>query len=163
MNKQLFPWVLCAGLALLLAAQNVDQLPTVFSSAAVAESTAPPAVEPEVLPSQDEPQAVYEVSELLKKRAESGSAYLSFMNIPTMSLGIYSLPKDGTDGQSPHGQDEIYYVLGGKAKINIEGAAHAVQEGSIIFVAAGDEHKFVEIEEDLDLLVFFSKAPPGGE
>jgi quercetin dioxygenase-like cupin family protein len=33
--------------------------------------------------------------------------------------------------------------------------------GAVLFVAAGAEHRFVEIEEDLEVLVFFSKAAPG--
>ena len=30
--------------------------------------------------------------------------------------------------------------------------------GSVAFVAAGDDHRFVDIDEDLDVLVFWSPA-----
>jgi hypothetical protein len=35
-----------------------------------------------------------------------------------------------------------------------------VQPGSIIYVAATSEHRFVEIEEDMTLLVFFGTPTP---
>jgi quercetin dioxygenase-like cupin family protein len=38
------------------------------------------------------------------------------------------------------------------------GEDHAVGEGSIIFVAAGVEHRFYEITEELMVLVFFAPA-----
>jgi len=75
-----------------------------------------------------------------------------------MSLGIYTLAAGSTDGQRPHKQDEVYYVLSGKAKLQVESKTHPVQPGSIAFVAAHDKHKFIEIEEDLSLLVFFAPA-----
>ncbi len=75
-----------------------------------------------------------------------------------MSLGIYSLAAGSVDLQSSHKQDEVYYVLAGKAKLQVKNEARPVQTGSIAFVAAHDKHKFIEIEEDLTLLVFFAPA-----
>ncbi|MCP5068000.1 MAG: cupin domain-containing protein, partial [bacterium] len=46
-------------------------------------------------------------------------------------------------------------VVAGRARILIGDAERQVQPGSIIFVRASSEHRFVEIEEDLTLLVFF--------
>ena len=158
MKRQALPWILCALLATILLAQNAGVR---LGSLGITRAEASDMAEPKFNQEQGEtPKPVYEAADLIKQRAESERPYLPFLNIATMDLGIYSLPKGGTDGQSPHALDEIYYVIHGKAKINISGTAHAVQPGSIIFVAAGDEHKFEEIEEDLDLLVFFSKATP---
>jgi quercetin dioxygenase-like cupin family protein len=35
---------------------------------------------------------------------------------------------------------------------------HSVAAGSVIFVGAGVEHRFYDIEEDLEVLVFFAPA-----
>ena len=85
-------------------------------------------------------------------------AYDQFFEIPAMSMGIYKLPAGGVDEQTPHAEDEAYYVLKGRAQIEVEGEIQTVEAGALIFVAAQAQHRFIEIEEDLDLLVFFAPA-----
>jgi mannose-6-phosphate isomerase-like protein (cupin superfamily) len=69
------------------------------------------------------------------------------------------LPSAGElDRQTPHAEEEIYYVLAGRAELGVEGRRHAVEPGSIAFVTKLAEHRFVDIVEDLELLVIF--APP---
>ena len=109
---------------------------------------------------QEEPAAVVEMSDLMKKRSDSGKSYLPFLNVSTMHCGVYHLAAGAKDGQSPHSEDEVYYVENGIAKIHIDGTDHDVKPGSVIFVKAGDKHYFHSIKEDLDLLVFFSKKKP---
>ena len=41
-----------------------------------------------------------------------------------------------------HQQDEIYYVIAGRAQIRVDGEDRAVQAGSIVFVAKHVEHGF---------------------
>jgi mannose-6-phosphate isomerase-like protein (cupin superfamily) len=86
------------------------------------------------------------------------SHYNEFLRIPAMSLGIYKLPTGGIDPQSPHNEDEAYYVTSGRAKVEVDGEIQAVQPGTIIFVAAHAPHRFLDIEEDLVLFVFFAPA-----
>ena len=75
-----------------------------------------------------------------------------------MSAGVYVLPTGATDGQSPHNEDEIYYVVRGKAKIRIGTDEQPVRAGRVIFVEAGAKHHFFDIEEELVLLVVFAPA-----
>jgi quercetin dioxygenase-like cupin family protein len=49
-------------------------------------------------------------------------------------------------------------VLAGRAVLEVAGERHEVEAGSIAFVARRVEHRFVEIAEDIELLVLF--APP---
>ena len=107
------------------------------------------------------PLELFDIKSLERKRADSGTAYLEFLDRDSMDLGVYHLPKGGEDRQSPHELDEVYYVAAGKAKIEVEGERRDVEKGRIIFVAARARHRFVEIKEDLTLLVFFSKNKPG--
>ena len=67
-----------------------------------------------------------------------------------------SSPAGSTDTQSPHAEDEIYYVVAGRGAIDVAGERRPVQPGSIVFVAKEVEHRFVDIEEDLSILVFFA-------
>ncbi len=84
--------------------------------------------------------------------------YLEFLRVPALSGGLYSLSAGSTDEQTPHTEDEVYVVLRGRAGF-IRGEERAdVGPGDTLFVGANVEHRFVDITEDLDVLVFFAPA-----
>jgi mannose-6-phosphate isomerase-like protein (cupin superfamily) len=101
---------------------------------------------------------IYEFSELQKQRRSIGTSYLEFLRVPTMTAGLYTLPAGSTDAQKPHKEDEMYYVVRGRARIRIGDEDQPVAAGTVIFVEAAAEHGFYKIEEDLELLVFFAPA-----
>jgi quercetin dioxygenase-like cupin family protein len=101
------------------------------------------------------------IADVEDNRKQSGKLYSEFLRVPAMSAGVYVLPAGGVDPQSPHREDEMYYIVRGRARMRAGSEDSAVSEGSIIFVAAGVEHRFYEIAEELMVLVFF--APPETE
>jgi mannose-6-phosphate isomerase-like protein (cupin superfamily) len=100
----------------------------------------------------------YELSQLISQRADSNKLYLEFLKVPDLSMGLYILPAGGTDPQSPHTEDEVYYVVSGRAKVLVADETREVQAGSIVYVAKNVAHHFHSIEEELTLLVFFAPA-----
>jgi mannose-6-phosphate isomerase-like protein (cupin superfamily) len=105
-----------------------------------------------------------DAAQLAQLRAEAdraGGRYYEFLREPSMSMGLYRLRAGDKDMQSPHKQDEVYYVLAGKAKLRVEDRVYDAIAGSVLFVAALEAHKFIEIEEHLELLVFFAPAEEG--
>jgi mannose-6-phosphate isomerase-like protein (cupin superfamily) len=100
----------------------------------------------------------FEISTLNEAQAQSGQRYLEFLRKSALSMGIYRLPAGGVDPQRPHTEDEVYYVVSGRAMIRAGGDDRPVGAGSIVFVAANVEHRFHSIGEDLTLLVFFAPA-----
>lgn len=100
----------------------------------------------------------FHLDDLNRARAAKAKLYLEFLRVPAMSAGVYVLPKAGTDPQKPHREDELYYVVRGRARIQIANEHAEVQAGSIIFVEAEAEHHFYDIEEELEILVFFAPA-----
>lgn len=100
----------------------------------------------------------YELAHLIQQQKDSNKLYLEFLKVPDLSMGLYVLPADGTDPQSPHTEDEVYFVVSGKAKIKVADEDRAVQAGSILYVAKNVEHRFHSIEEELTVLVFFAPA-----
>src|SRR5258708_6584146 len=101
---------------------------------------------------------LFQTADLSRQRSEKGKLYLEFLRVPAMSAGVYVLPKGGTDPQKPHREDEMYYVVRGRARMQI-GADHAeVHAGSVIFVEAELEHRFYDVQEELEVLVFFAPA-----
>ena len=101
---------------------------------------------------------VLALNQLLAKRVHTGHSYLEFLRVGAMSAGVYALPAGGTDPQKPHSEDEIYYVVRGKAKIRMGIEIRSISDGSVIFGEARLEHRFFDIDEDLALLVIFAPA-----
>jgi len=102
--------------------------------------------------------ALPDLSAVDQLRRESGKSYLEFLRVVSMSAGVYALPAGGEDPQSPHREDELYYVTRGRAKFCAGAEQREVAAGSLIFVAAGVTHRFYDITEDLQLLVFFAPS-----
>jgi len=100
----------------------------------------------------------FSLDDLLTARTASGKLYHEFLRVPAMSAGIYKLAAGATDPQNPHAQDEVYYVIAGRAQIRVGDEERLVQPGDTIYVAAQVPHKFHTITEDLTLLVFFAPA-----
>ena len=94
----------------------------------------------------------------LSALGENGKAYVEFLRTASLSAGVYRLPAGGTDAQRPHGEEEIYYVVSGRAHFASGSDDVAVKAGNILFVPAKEPHHFHSILEDLELLVFFAPA-----
>jgi quercetin dioxygenase-like cupin family protein len=101
---------------------------------------------------------IFAFSQLRAQQERLGRRYLEFLRVPSMSLGLYVLPASAVDMQEPHSEDEVYYVVSGKARIQVGDEDQAVEPGVIIFVKANIRHHFHTITEELNLLVFFAPA-----
>ena len=100
----------------------------------------------------------FELTELLEQAASDDQRYLEFLRVPDLSVGLYQLAAGEADPQSPHQEDEVYYVISARARIEVGDETRPVQAGSIVYVAAEVPHKFMDIEEDMQILVFFAPA-----
>ena len=102
----------------------------------------------------------FEVDELVSRLDTSGHDFAEFFRAPsdTLSMTIAFWPAGGDDPQEPHAEDEVYYVASGRGRIRVADDDRPVQAGSVVYVAAGVEHRFHSIEEDLAVVVFWS--PP---
>ena len=101
---------------------------------------------------------VYDVGRLAEQQKKKGEAWSEFLRVPDLSVGLYQLKAGAPDLQTPHGEDEVYYVLSGRARLVVDGQWHDALPGRLLFVPAGAEHRFAEIAEDLTLLVAFGPA-----
>ena len=100
----------------------------------------------------------FELAQLISQRETSNKLYLEFLKVTDLSMGLYVLPAGGADPQSPHSEEEVYYVVSGRAQILVAEESHVVQAGSIVYVTKNVAHRFHSIEEDLTVLVFFAPA-----
>ena len=100
----------------------------------------------------------FQLAQLEQQRSRAGKSYLEFLRVPTMSAGVYTLPVGAADAQKPHKEDEMYYVVRGRARMRVGAEDRVIDQGSVIFVAAEVEHRFYDIAEELVVLVFFAPA-----
>jgi quercetin dioxygenase-like cupin family protein len=98
------------------------------------------------------------VEQIDQERKAAGKLYREFLRVPSMSAGLYVLAVGATDPQKPHHEDEMYYVVRGKARFRAGDDDQEVSAGSVLFVAAEIEHRFYDISEELVMLVYFAPA-----
>ena len=87
-----------------------------------------------------------------------GSAWVEHLRVTDLSVGTYSIPAGSTDEQSPHTEDEIYVVTAGLATLETASRKAEVRPGTVIYVPAGEAHRFTDIAADLAVLVLFGPA-----
>ena len=111
---------------------------------------------------KDEPKpwALFDLAKVDEERVEKKANWQEFFRNDTMYLGLYEVKSDQVDRQEPHSFDEIYYVLEGNGLLRVEDEDVRVGKGAVVFVAANAKHRFHSLEEDLKLLVFFSREKP---
>ena len=75
-----------------------------------------------------------------------------------IALSLPLVPKQ----QTPHAQDEIYFIIRGRGMLMHDSKRDPFEPGELLFVAAGIEHQFEDISEDLAVWrVFYGQH--GGE
>jgi mannose-6-phosphate isomerase-like protein (cupin superfamily) len=95
---------------------------------------------------------VYEIA----RRTSDG--YHEFLRVPSLSAGVYALAAGATDRQTPHTEDEIYYVVRGQGKLRRGDEDLDAGPGEVLFVPARQPHHFHSIQKELLLLVVFGPA-----
>ena len=78
----------------------------------------------------------------------------------SMSVELYA-PK-GTDPQSPHTQDELYFIVSGTGDFVCGTERTRFGANMVFFVAAGEVHRFENFSADFATWVVFW-GPNGGE
>jgi quercetin dioxygenase-like cupin family protein len=100
----------------------------------------------------------FEIEQVISQLGQSGKAYLEFLRVPALSVGLYTLAAGGEDRQQPHTEDEVYYVVRGQGAFRAGEESRLVKPGSILYVKAGQVHRFHDITSDMFILVFFAPA-----
>ena len=100
----------------------------------------------------------FDLARLVTECDQADRRWREFLRSDSLSMGVYRLKAGQTDEQRPHTEDEVYLVLSGRASFRVGADERAVGTGTVIFVERNVEHRFVNIAEDLTVLVFFAPA-----
>ncbi|MBF6592608.1 MAG: cupin domain-containing protein [Ktedonobacterales bacterium] len=101
---------------------------------------------------------IYNLTQINASQSPLDKAYLEFLRVPTMSLGVYRLPAGGEDPQQPHTEDEAYHVISGRGMIRVGEEDQPIAAGAVVYVPTNVPHRFHAITEDLVILVMFAPA-----
>src|SRR5438034_5022327 len=92
----------------------------------------------------------------VKQRLGDAGGYEIVHSSPGLELGVYVLVAPEPDRQQPHDDDEVYVVLEGTGKLDVEGETVDLREGHAVFVPARAVHGFSAYEQ-LSVLVIFDR------
>ncbi|HEX2221305.1 MAG TPA: cupin domain-containing protein [Candidatus Limnocylindria bacterium] len=102
----------------------------------------------------------FRLDDLVARLDTTRHDFAEFFRAPsgTLSMTVAYWPAGSVDDQDPHAEDEVYFVAAGRARLRVADDDRAVGPGSLVYVAAGVDHRFHDVDEDLRVLVFWS--PP---
>ncbi|WP_334190873.1 cupin domain-containing protein [Noviherbaspirillum sp.] len=89
-----------------------------------------------------------------------GERFAKALSHGTMSVEVYA--PFGHDPQTPHEQDELYFVMKGTSEFMLEDTRMHLAAGDAVFVPAGAAHRFERFSDDFVTWVVFW-GPKGGE
>jgi mannose-6-phosphate isomerase-like protein (cupin superfamily) len=98
------------------------------------------------------PSSVFDFGAVAERLGPGG--YEVVYETARLQVGIYVLEAPEPDRQEPHEWDELYFVLEGRGTLTVEGENLLLAQGGAAFVAAGAEHRFVDYERVVLLVVF---------
>lgn len=101
---------------------------------------------------------VFTVDEVDASRRQAQEPWVEFQRSADLSTGLYVLEAGEVDEQEPHSEDEIYVAVAGRATFWTPSGTVPVGPGTVLFVPANEEHRFVDITQTLQLVVVFGPA-----
>lgn len=74
-----------------------------------------------------------------------------------MTIGVVRLGKGESLEPHRHSQPETYFTLSGRGRVTIDGVAHTVDAGRMLFIPGNAQHQINNVDED-DLLILYAFA-----
>lgn len=99
-------------------------------------------------------------SSLARLPGPGGARFVELAQHGTLNVELYA-PR-GHDPQQPHARDEVYVVVAGSGDFVCGDARTSFGPGTLLFVPAGESHRFEQFSEDFAAWVLFY-GPDGGE
>ena len=98
----------------------------------------------------------FEIRAVQERLAAGSGGYEIVHESPGLEIGVYVLVAPEPDRQQPHSDDEVYVVLEGSGRLEVDDEETDLREGDGVSVPAGADHRFTGYEH-LSLLVVFDR------
>lgn len=97
----------------------------------------------------------FDTKEYLKNLGKGKSYFHTFINQENLAAGVIRLEPGDEDTQTPHENDEVYYIVKGNGFLQIGDKDYTISTGMSYFVAKNVEHRFHGNSKELVVLYFF--------
>lgn len=107
--------------------------------------------------------AAYQFNSLRAKHQHAEDTVFEGLPQAGGSRALLVLPAGGIDSQTIHHEDEVYYILSGRGALKVGEQDLPVKPGSVIYVKAGTDHRFHDVEEAVTALILAPHETPLGQ
>ena len=97
----------------------------------------------------------YDLTTYLEKIENSSSYFSTFIDKESLAAGVLLLKPGESDTQTPHENDEIYFIISGDGFLKIKNKDYEISKNRLFFVAKNVKHFFHGNTEELKVLYFF--------
>lgn len=98
----------------------------------------------------------FDVKKYIGEIRNSKEYFHTFLNRQNIAAGVLVLQPGEEDTQTPHDDDEVYYVVNGDGYLKVNNKDYEVSEGKAFYVQKNIPHKFFGNKKELIVLYFFS-------
>ena len=98
----------------------------------------------------------FNINKYIEDIKNSDNYFHTFLNRKNIAAGVLVLKPGEEDTQTPHDDDEVYFVIRGDGYLKINDKDYAVSEGMAYYVQKDIQHKFFGNKKELIVLYFFS-------
>ena len=113
------------------------------------------------MPERERPNPKITVANAVAKMTDTPDrAFATLFQHGTLVVEYYA--PTAVDDQAPHTRDEVYVVISGTGWFVHNDHRTPFEPGEVLFVPAGDPHRFEDFTEDFATWVLFY-GPEGGE
>lgn len=104
---------------------------------------------------------IISVASALNELKKSNLLFVEFFKHGSLSIELYK--PDTIDHQQPHEKDELYIIVEGSGQFFCGGKRNFFSKGDMLFVPAGEEHRFEDFTSDFSTWVVFYGPRGGGK
>jgi mannose-1-phosphate guanylyltransferase len=94
--------------------------------------------------------------------AELDRQHYEVLNEDSMTVEVGRYATGTAEPKNPHTGDEIYYLIAGSGMARVGDETYPVEAGDVVFVEAGLEHDFFDIEEEITTLIVLAGTEEPG-
>ena len=98
----------------------------------------------------------FDVKKYIDEIKNSDGYFHTFLNRQNIAAGVLVLAPGQEDTQTPHDDDEVYFVIRGDGHLKIQNKDYEISEGKAYYVQKKIPHKFFGNKKELVVLYFFS-------
>ena len=98
----------------------------------------------------------FDINKCIDEIKNSDGYFNTFLNRQNIAAGVLVLEPGQEDTQTPHDDDEVYFVLRGDGYLRVDNKDYEVSEGKAYYVQKNIPHRFFGNKKELVVLYFFS-------